>query len=867
MSEVTSNVIVDRERRLDEAVALYLREAQAGKPPSREEFLVRYPDLTPELEDFLADEARFEQVAAPLQAVGQALALPPDGALIGDYTLREIIAQGGMGVVYRAEQRSLGRIVALKVLRAGQLADPTERQRFRLEAEAVAHLDHPGIVPVYDVGEQDGWLYFSMKLIEGGSLAGSISQIGWPADNAPRAERQARRAQVLDLMTQVSDAVHYAHQHGVLHRDLKPGNILLDPQRRPHVSDFGLAKCVHGLGGPDTTIPGRLGGPLTEAGAILGTPSYMAPEQASGHPDAVAITADVYSLGAILYELLTGRAPFREATPLATIRALVEREPARPRTLRPSIDRDLETICLKCLEKDPDRRYGTARELADELRRCQRGEPILARPVSTLERAYRWARRNRAAAGLIGLGLTSALGFAGLIAVHVRKLERSEARATSSWSEGDNMIRRTMEKMDTDLEEASGVDPAQREIQQFALNYYDKLIKLVGDVPRFEKSRALVQYRKARTLVSIGSAKEALAAYDRAYSLYRAVLEDEPESPEVLGQLASIHQNIGMLQARLGRIHAAETAYAEAQRLLEHLLAAAPDDVAVLDQLAAVLTSEGQRAYETGRDAAALKLYEKAETLRRRLVQLRNDPYQRNNLAGVCTAKAKLLERDPSRHDEVISSYTEAKELRSRLVGKSEKRIARFRRDLAEVEYYEGNYRRVLGHPKDSVQILEDALDRLAELVAENPQVRQYRRDQAACKRSLAAALKDQGMYGDAHELLKSARTLQEKLIADDPDVLGYRLELARTWNCYGELYARMNQRPQALAAFEHARTLYEDLVPTDPDNVIYRRGLAETLSSYSSVLGQTGQREASDQTRRLGLEHEKQTHPVGAGS
>jgi WD40 repeat protein len=329
-----------------------------------------------------------------------------------------------MGVVYRARDTALNRPVALKMILAGQFASEREVKRFRAEAEASARLDHPNIVPIYEVGEQDGRPFYTMKFMEGGTLTERLA-----ARSAPLAPREG-----VSLLVKIARAVHHAHQRAILHRDLKPGNILLDTQGEPHVSDFGLAKCLDSADG------------LTVSGAMLGSPSYMSPEQAAGQSERLTTASDTYSLGALLYQLLTGRPPFEAATPMATMKRVMEEEPRIPSALNSTVDRDLETICLKCLEKDPQRRYASADALAEELERCLRGEPIQALPCSAWARLWKWTRRRPGVAGptLVAVLTTLAL-FVSQTVMRVR-VSRANTRLSASlyelrWRQADEASR------------------------------------------------------------------------------------------------------------------------------------------------------------------------------------------------------------------------------------------------------------------------------------------------------------------------------------------------------------------------------------------------------------------------------------------
>ena len=352
----------------------------------------------------------------------------------GDYELLKVLGEGGMGIVYKARQLSLNRSVAVKMIRAARFPSADEVRRFQNEAEAVARLDHPNIVPIFEVGQFEDQHYFSMKLIGGESLDKRLKE--YVAD--PR-----RAAQ---LVAMIADAIHHAHQRGILHRDLKPANILIDPEGQPHVTDFGLAKRVEG----DSD--------LTRSGAIMGTPAYMAPEQASGKLGVVTTVTDVYGLGAILFALLTGRAPFGGTTVLDTLEQVRERPPDSPRRLNPRVPRDLDVICLKCLAKDPARRYPSAQALADDLGCYLAGTPISARPTRVLERGWLWCRRNpwlAVAVGTAAAALVAVLFFSLLYARQQSRIADREKQVAAEQTYARQKSDDLAKKLQLSLNESS----------------------------------------------------------------------------------------------------------------------------------------------------------------------------------------------------------------------------------------------------------------------------------------------------------------------------------------------------------------------------------------------------------------------------
>ena len=468
---------------------------------------------------------------ALLRVVGPPASPGVDGPAVPlGYELEALIGRGGMGVVHRARQVGLDRRVALKTIAAGRDASPHLVERFRREFEAVASLNHPAIVPIHDVGVRDGVPFYAMELLEGGSLADRLAAGPLPIPEAVAlAERLAR-------------AVDYAHRQGIIHRDLKPSNILFDTEGAAKVADFGLAKRLDA--DPDAMA--------TRSSLLLGTPSYMAPEQASGAGEAVGPAADVHALGAILFECLAGRPPFLASSPLETLELIRTAEPTSPARFRRDLPADLGTICLTCLEKDPARRYASAASLADDLGRFTRGETILARPASRLNRAAKWARRRPAEAAFAALLALSLVGtIAGLLAHQAR-------------------LRAALDR------EAEAAADARRQRGIAESNYRDARDAITGILdalsdPRFAGSPRLAEVHRAQ-------AEAALAFYDRVLGRN----ESSSSNPMIQRDTAKAAVEAANLQITLGRLEPAEANLLRAQRLYEALLAASPGDRGLL---------------------------------------------------------------------------------------------------------------------------------------------------------------------------------------------------------------------------------------------------------------------------------------------
>jgi tetratricopeptide (TPR) repeat protein len=487
----------DPERLLDLIYNEFVLREEHGEAPAPEDYLRRFPQVADHIKHQIdlhhALKAGSLGLTPPTttpahDAAGAAGAAPA----VPGYELLGELGRGGMGVVYKARRLALQRLTALKMVLGGRHASPRDRDRFLTEARLVARLQHPNIVQIYEVGEHDGLPFLSLEFMEGGSLARKLA-------GSPRPPREAAA-----LAETLARAVHFAHRQGVVHRDLKPANVLLTADGIPKIADFGLAKLT------------EAGGDAESSAAIQGTPNYMAPEQTTGRPGVVGARADVYALGAILYELLTGRPPFRGTTLLETLEQVRSQDPVPPGRLQPRTPRDLEAVCLRCLEKSPERRYARAEDLADDLRRFLAGEPVRARPAGLWRRGVRWARRHPASASLAGAAAAALAGLVGLLAWHAADLQAKVTQARD-----DERLARSREQavVERQLAEETARRDAQAQFRKFIGKRDDALFHWVYGTLASEEER------QAQT----GAARQ---AGEQALELAKAQAGDGPPADD-----------------------------------------------------------------------------------------------------------------------------------------------------------------------------------------------------------------------------------------------------------------------------------------------------------------------------------------------
>jgi serine/threonine-protein kinase len=847
----------ESERRLEEILAAFLAAEDAGQSPELESLLKQHPDLAVELRAFLGVYDRVRVLAAPLRAVASVAGgpaeladrdvvstlpashqpvgittemtdaitaivnveagptddpdatapvipeAPPECDLLdagtrvryfGDYELLRVLGRGGMGIVYKARQLSLNRPVALKMLQAGTLASEDDLRRFQNEAEAVAMLDHPHIVPILEVGQYEEQRYFSMKLIGGPSLDRKLGAYMTDPKAAAR------------LVRTIAEAVHHAHQRGILHRDLKPGNVLLDERGEPHVTDFGLAKRV------------QADSELTQSGAILGTPAYMAPEQASGQRGMVTTSTDVYGLGAILYALLTGKAPFGGDSPVETLEQVRERTPAPPSKLNPRVPRDLEIIAMKCLEKDPTRRYASAQALADDLRRYVGGESILARPVWLPIRTWMWCRRKPVlaclAAALALAMLISVFGSIGLVVIERARRREAEARMEAELN--FVMAQKAVEDYltsvseNTLLKEQDSLDSRglRRELLENALKYYRRFVDQRSQDPLVRRELANAYFSIGKINRELGSPQEALRVWASARAIWEALVAADPHDREAAARLADCYLAIGKVQYRIAdNLQGSLETLNQAQALLETLTTRHPDVPSFQVALASCNVEIGIVVTRLEAPDQGLALLAKARSIQERLIgRSPGEDGYRMGLAELLSAQGFVFSTKPD-SPAALGSFQEAREICQRLLERvpAGPKPIRYLDFLALSHYNIGILLLQQGAVDQALKSYEESLQYRSTLARTHPSVPKFQENLAVIARELAHVQHLAHQDRAAADSLQRSREILEGLVRSQPDRAGYHSHLGRTWNLMGYFRNKARENAQALTAFQHA--------------------------------------------------------------
>jgi tetratricopeptide (TPR) repeat protein len=803
---------------------LLIRE-ELGERPNPDDYAALYPELTHRLRLQLeVHRALSSDDLGGAECLSASGALLPGVLRVPGYELLGEIGRGGMGIVYRARQLKPNRLVALKMILDGRFASRKELLRFENEGEIIAGLDHPNIVPILEAGQHQGLHYFSMPLFTGGSLAVSRSR--------PAADLRV----VVRLVADVASAVHHAHERGILHRDLKPANILLDDEGRPHVTDFGLAKRV------------RDGRDLTETGAILGSPGYMSPEQASGKPVSVTTASDVYGLGAILYALLTGRAPFEGSSVQETITRLNEQPPEPPSRLNRLVPRSLDQICLMCLEKDPDRRYATAKALAADLHRWLAGEPVLARPEPLAERTRRWIRRRRTAVTAAAAAtLVAVVGLVVVLAVQVRAnrdLKAANDREQARFDLAMDAIKSYHTGVSEDLLlKEPQFQGLRTKLLRGAREFFGKLETLLeGHTDRRSQQAMSQAYDDLAALTDkIGSKSEALELCRRALALRRALAHGAPADAAAQAEVGRCLLALGALQGTTGHADEAIATYREAQALLASVDRRAEPRIDCRADVATCDHRIGDLLAATSRFVEALSSYEKGRSLRLALYLDHPDIAAfRSGLAESDVAIGVLLWKRGQPAD-AVASFEKARAMLEALA-RDHPTTVEHRHQLARCYNAIGFPLHAIGKTNAALNSFESARAILETLVRENPAVTEFRQQLASSLTQIGTLMWDTGRRAEALGPYQEARALLEAIDQANPAVPEIGNDLARCYSQLGYVLSALGKPGEALASSEKARTLREALVEANPNFTVYKSDLSVTLGLIGFLKREAGQ-------------------------
>jgi serine/threonine-protein kinase len=718
------------------------------------------------------------------------------------YTLTHLHARGGLGEVWVARDDSIGREVALKELRPERAGDPAVWRRFVEEARITGQLEHPNIVPVYELAQRgdDQQPFYTMRFIKGRTLSEAV--------HAYHGKREAGQAGPLDLrellgcFVSVCHAVAYAHSRGVIHRDLKGQNVVLGDFGEVVVLDWGLAKVLNhrdeqGRLSPLSLLP-RTGENPTLQGQVLGTPAYMAPEQARGRLDEIEPRTDVYSLGAVLYEILTGQPPFSGDDSLQVLARVVGEPPVPPRTLLPTVPRALEAVSLKALAKHPEERYASARELAQEVQQWLADEPVQAYPEPWTVRARRWLGRHRTLAASTAAALLAATlilaAATGLLKAANEREQRSRARAEDNYKLARDAVDRYFTKLsDSPQLRAHGLEKLRRDLLQDARTFYERFLAEQGDAPELQAERAKAYGRLAKITAEIGTTAEALEFSRKAQELFEQLIRDHPDVREHRHNLAIVFQDRGAVYSNRRELSLAEQTYLQALTIRQQLVADHPDVGLFQEEQVRVTIDLGNIYRDTGRLDRAGESYEQA---------------------------LKVVEPLIEKHDS--------------------EPLYRF---LAAGVYYNlGRMYRLGKQPEQAQPAYEKGLANLRHIHQADPDNPTYQHRLGGTLSELGLLYLQTRKIDKAREAYKEALTINERLAHDHPGVRAYRELCARNYNDLGLLFKNTNNLTEARAHYEKALGHFKELSAMDPKMGLYQDAVAGITGNIAILYKQTRQ-------------------------
>jgi serine/threonine-protein kinase len=833
-----------------------LRE-ERGEGPTLGEYRQRFPALEEPLRlQFEVHAAMQADMAAdrPLEqrtvVDGAAHAPPPDPPSVPGYEVLRELGHGGMGVVYLARHLPLSRTVALKMILAGRHAPPEVVARFLREAEAVARLQHPNIVQIYEVGEANGQPFLALEFVSGGSLEAKLAGKPLPPPAA---------AQLVQTLAQ---AMHHAHQQGVVHRDLKPANVLLsacrfafaasDPANAkrqaeagddfvPKITDFGLARRLDQAGQTHS--------------AIVGTPSYMAPEQARG--EKVGPAADVYALGAILYECLTGRPPFLAATLLETLAQVISEDPAPPRQLNPAVPRDLAAICLKSLEKSPRRRYASAAEMAADLGRHLNGEPVLARPAGLARRSWKWVRRRPTAASLLAVSVLAAAAllaagtsYTAALAEHNRELdaekqnteralERSQTAEKSAAQQRQlalKTVRRVVDRIHARLKDLPNQQDLRKDLLAEALAGLKEVARAADTLEADQDTiGALLELGDVFAKIEIGGLEEARKQYETAHALARKLAEADPRSAQVQRDLSVSLERLGDVQRRQGESKAALASFQESLQICRRLVEADPRSAQDQRGLIFSLLKVGEVQNQQGDSKAALASFLGSVQGARRLAEA--NPGSALAQRDLSTSLEQLgdMQIHQGKSKVALASYQEALQIRRRLAADAPRSVEA-QRDLSLSLIKLGDVRSQLGDSKAALSCFQEAEKICRRLAEADPRSAQAQSDLSLSLNKLGEVQSQQGERKAALASFLESLQIRRRLAEADPRSAQAQRDLSLSLNRLGDVQRRQGENKAALASFLESLQIRRRLAEADPRSAQAQRDLSVSLVEVGDV-------------------------------